>query len=337
MDPLDELERMALNVTQDSEIDDTINAEEISLWMKLFSYTRPEAEDLLEKHNQDYTRARISDEHWDMIRSELEPQGYSRTAYEHELATGGRRKIPSTIPTKVSLQEARKSYLLKLEGPLHTAEIIRTITAVVDLPETVIGDSDDGKTTFCCVNGAMKQLITHWLSTNSPTFSPVFARLTQKANKSFSSTCLHPTLGIESTLPQHRPTHVSDIAQFQPAQCQYPVWYFFYGTLGQPDILSRQVGVAEHDIVLRPARLYRGEVKTWGGKYRALVDGADDAIVEGYAYQVMSMEQEDGLRTYETDNYEVVRCLMSIAFDGGRREEIKGCTFRFVGEVDKKT
>ena len=55
------------------------------------------------------------------------------------------------------------------------------------------------------------------------------------------------------------------------------------------------------------------------------------------AYQVMSKEQEDGLRTYETDNYEVVRCLMSIASNGGRREDVQGCTFRFIGEMDKES
>jgi hypothetical protein len=44
----------------------------------------------------------------------------------------------------------------------------------------------------------------------------------------------------------------------------------------------------------------------------------------------MSKEYEDALRGYETDNYEVVRCTISI--EGGKM--VKGCTFRFVGTID---
>lgn len=44
-------------------------------------------------------------------------------------------------------------------------------------------------------------------------------------------------------------------------------------------------------------------------------------------YQVQTKECEEALMFYETDKYEVVRC--AIAMDGGK-EELKGCTFRFV-------
>lgn len=39
----------------------------------------------------------------------------------------------------------------------------------------------------------------------------------------------------------------------------------------------------------------------------------------------MSKEQEDALRAYETEKYEVVRCR--IEMEGG--EVVMGCTFRF--------
>jgi hypothetical protein len=42
------------------------------------------------------------------------------------------------------------------------------------------------------------------------------------------------------------------------------------------------------------------------------------------------MEHEDALRLYETGDYEVVRCAME--FD---ERMVQGCTFRFVGEVDR--
>ena len=48
----------------------------------------------------------------------------------------------------------------------------------------------------------------------------------------------------------------------------------------------------------------------------------------GSAYQVSSKEHEDALRIYETENYEVVRCMIAMA-----DEVVHGLTFRFVGPV----
>ena len=67
----------------------------------------------------------------------------------------------------------------------------------------------------------------------------------------------------------------------------------------------------------------------WAGKYKALVDGPANAYVDGSAYYVRTMEHEDALRSYETDNYEVVRCTISF-----KDEEVQGCTFPFVGTTD---
>jgi hypothetical protein len=41
-----------------------------------------------------------------------------------------------------------------------------------------------------------------------------------------------------------------------------------------------------------------GLLETWGGKYRALIDRPGTARVYRSAYQVMTKEQEDSLRTY---------------------------------------
>lgn len=54
-------------------------------------------------------------------------------------------------------------------------------------------------------------------------------------------------------------------------------------------------------------------LRTWACKYQALADGPPNACVEGSAYEVTSKEHEDAFRSYETDNYEVVRCTISIA------------------------
>ena len=71
-------------------------------------------------------------------------------------------------------------------------------------------------------------------------------------------------------------------------------------------------------------------MKTWGmGKYNALVDGPETKYVRGSAYLVRSEEHEDRLRKYETEAYEVVRCLIEID-----DTIVQGCTFRFIGEAD---
>jgi hypothetical protein len=70
-------------------------------------------------------------------------------------------------------------------------------------------------------------------------------------------------------------------------------------------------------------------IKTWAGKYQALVDGPLHAGVAGSAYEVASKENEDALRSYETDSYEVVRCTISM-----NGHSVQGCTFRFVGSLD---
>ena len=116
---------------------------------------------------------------------------------------------------------------------------------------------------------------------------------------------------------------------YLPTQDQYPVWYFFYGTLANPDLLSGLLNLPEaNSPILRPARVSQGIIKTWAHKYKALIDGPSTAHVDGWAYEVTSSEHEDALLFYETEMYEVVRC--TIAMNAGE-DVVQGCTFRFVG------
>ena len=91
-------------------------------------------------------------------------------------------------------------------------------------------------------------------------------------------------------------------------------------------MLSRVLGLSE-DPILEPACLAGGIIKTWAGKYKALVDGSETARVKGWAYRVETEECEDALRFYESEKYEVVRCCIAMA-----GKEVKGCTFRFMDE-----
>ncbi|KUJ19566.1 uncharacterized protein LY89DRAFT_562361, partial [Mollisia scopiformis] len=214
-------------------------------------------------------------------------------------------------------------YLVKLEGSI-TSELIQKISESAQPVEVILGNGDEGDANdarFCIINSAVKEAILEHASRNK--IRPTIVRLPEPASKNLSSISRYPTLGLDTTLPQHRPSN--EDVDFLPTQDQYPVWYFFYGTLADPAVLSRHLGLASEPI-LWPATVRGGVLKTWAGKYRALVDGAESSVIDGSAYEVQSKAQEDALRAYETSKYEVVRCMIEV---GCRR--IPGCTFRFVG------
>lgn len=184
---------------------------------------------------------------------------------------------------------------------------------------------DDGTAQFCEVDYTTKEKFAAWLKLQSPMINPTFVTIA-KARKEFSEHTLYPTLGIETTLPQYRQS-VNAMA-VMPGQDQYPVWYFFYGTLASKAMLASLFTVEERELEdLKSATVVGGRVGKWGRRYNALVDGS--SAIEGHAFLVGSAEREDNLRRYETHAYEVVRCRMVI--DGA---EVLGCTFRFLGELD---
>jgi hypothetical protein len=144
---------------------------------------------------------------------------------------------------------------------------------------------------------------------------------------------MYPTLGIDTILPQYRADNVD--AKFVPTQNQYPVWYFFYGNLAVPDILARLLALSEKP-VFTPATITGAVIKKWRGKYNALLDseGAETTFVDGWAYLVETEEHEEVLRFYETENYEIVRCTISME---GRSDAVRGLTFKFVGPSEQLT
>lgn len=230
---------------------------------------------------------------------------------------------------RTATPRARKthySYLMRLGGPLSTPSQIQNIAHLPTSPVTIEGLADDGTAaTFVRLPHTVVTHLSAWLTTAGVLAHqrPAFIRLSE-AEKDFSPDSPYPTLGIDTTLPQHRSN--GSTATFRPFQDELPVWYFFYGTLGEPERLAGLLGLEERPVLLRAA-VRGGAVRTWGGKYKALVDGAER--IGGWAYEVVSKEQEDALRAYETEKYEVVRCRIEV--EGG--EEVMGCTFRFADPV----
>ncbi|CZR66905.1 uncharacterized protein PAC_16806 [Phialocephala subalpina] len=320
MDLFEELEKMALNVAEEPAETDAPSEETIHRWQTLFGYSYSDAVDKIEIHRSDISRKRITDEHWAMVRTKLESQGYDREAYEHELSRGRQPVIASKNQTKAV---GNGRYLVKVEGPV-TPELIQELSGPDKVVDVMRGIGDDGVAQFCILNATIKDALISKLANTA--FKPTIVRLAEPAAKNLSSTSRYPTLSLDTTLPQHRPSTLDD--EFLPKQDEYPVWYFFYGTLADPEVLMRHLGL-RGEPMLWPASVRGGVLRTWAGKYRALVDGCEEDVVEGKAYEVETREHEDALRSYETSKYEVVRCVIQVGY-----REIPGCTFRFVGVAD---
>jgi hypothetical protein len=249
-------------------------------------------------------------------------------------------KLSSELRDLLRLTEQRKSpvkvavdpksnnmdYLFKLSDPI-TPRIFASAAILPSQPRIIQGEGEDGIAQFCQVSDPDIPNIKTWLAEEYPNISPVFVPI-NKARKALSPDSAYPTLGYDTTLPHHRPN--SSACEYLPTQDQFPVWYFFYGTLGNSSFLNELFGSPPEEHALVPALIHGGKLQTWGGKYNALVDDNPGSRVDGWAYEVVSQEQEDTLRTYETAKYEVVRVEIELNGHSGRRF-VKGCTFRFVG------
>lgn len=247
--------------------------------------------------------------------------------YALGIAHGNQGGISQPVTRKaLTPREARISYLVKLDDTLDSAGKIQQLTGVWELPPVVRGTGEFEDADFCLINGRMKREIEVALS-HLPSRS-TFVRI-NRADKKLSSCSVAPTLGCghDITLPQHRADDSQH--QFHPAQDEYPVWYFFYGTLANAEFLAQKLDL-ERLPNLRPAIVKGGIISNWGGKYKALKNGPPTATVNGWAYIVTSEEDEEQLRYFETDSYEVVRCDILRADTG---ETIRGLTFRFCDDV----
>ncbi|KAK7885624.1 hypothetical protein LTR67_010417 [Exophiala xenobiotica] len=306
MDILAELETMATNVTEE---DDMISDADVQRWQKLFNLTRSDSSNAIETYRGNYSRARITDEHWDAIKSTQEAKGHNRESYEYSLT---KTRKPTNM-TSASAPIERGSFIVQLTGPLDTAARLQEAAALSQIPALATGFGEDGEARFCEIDGAAKSRLLAWLAKHHGDFHPTIVRLS-KAKKDLCPHTPAPMLGrMDLTLPQHRP----DDATFKPTPLpdQYPVWYFFYGTLADSDVLSQHLNLDTAPVVYPSAR--------W--KYRALVD-APGTEVDGSAFLVGSRDQEDALRFYETDKYEVVRCHITM-----QTGVVCGLTFRFDG------
>ncbi|KAF4959258.1 hypothetical protein FSARC_10774 [Fusarium sarcochroum] len=261
-------------------------------------------------------------------RDQMMAKGFDREAYEYSCNTGMYKTSQKQEITQKQKRKLRASaFLVKLNGPLNS---VKAVVEAAGLPSSTgeVSTATDlfGQAcSFYEINGMDKIAIEAFLkaSPTHSTFTPTFVQCMQ-ARKTLSFESLYPTLGIDPTLPQHRPQELSRSPW--PAQNEYPVWYFFYGTFTDPSVILRILGIQP---TYRSAKI-RGGVLKARGQYKALVDDQKGlGVLHGKAFLVENMEQEAILRIYETKAYEVVRC--SIEMEGG--DSINGLTFRLIEET----
>ncbi|MCJ1395919.1 hypothetical protein MMC18_008805 [Xylographa bjoerkii] len=264
MDPyLEELARLAHNAALDAAppIDEDPPSSQVARYQRLFHYSAPEALTLIRQQRSDPTRLRVPDTLWTLVQSSASAAGYDREAYEHCLRVGRQpfHQAPPTrrpsVPLTTATEEAA-TYLLKLDGPLARPSDVQAAANLPAPPPVLDGKGENGSASFCLVGALARQAIDAWLAARHSPFRPTFIRYSI-ARKALSPTSASPTLGIDATLPQHRPG--SACAPCLPAQNQYPVWYFLYGTLADPSVLAAQLDLPEDKApVLREARVRGG-------------------------------------------------------------------------------
>ncbi|KAN0073374.1 hypothetical protein V8E54_008594 [Elaphomyces granulatus] len=111
---------------------------------------------------------------------------------------------------------------------------------------------------------------------------------------------------------------------------EYPVYYFFYGTLTAATNLKRIIDLQEEPR-LRKAQLIGYALSKWGD-YPALIDGKQGQLVSGYAYLVQCEEEAQKLAYYETNAYKVASCWVFFT-DGDEPSEAPGKTFMYAGDA----
>lgn len=329
---LDELESMAESLTFQPIDNETNDMEQtIKRWRTLFGMDHESASDAISRFRTDINRVRLTQTQWRLMAQAQNSKDHDKESFEYYLEMEKRKKTSQSTHPKTAPLRANPDlrWIFRPIRPLETVEKIKNRLSYSKEIEVVMDDSSSQSFILCDYD--LKQLILAYLSTEAPLAQPTFIE-DSVARKHLSPTSRYPTIGLDTTLPQHRAIR-TEYLHSQVQQSDYPVPYFFYGSLADPARITRLLGIeAPH---LERASIRGGILKEWKGSsqnvYRALVNGAPEDVVDGHVFVVHDERQEVALRAYETARYEVVRCTIR----DQRGEEFEGLTFRFVnyGEI----
>lgn len=114
--------------------------------------------------------------------------------------------------------------------------------------------------------------------------------------------------------------------------------YFFYGTLMDPDIAQKILGL-EAPPAMRPAVVTnRGHLKMWG-PFPAFVADEDPRVdVKGMACEIEGAARKDRLAAYEGQKYAERLCLIHFLSEDGSTvtgESVFGVVFAWIGDDDE--
>lgn len=112
---------------------------------------------------------------------------------------------------------------------------------------------------------------------------------------------------------------------------QYPVYYFFYGSMTDPATLKRILNLDEAP-KLHEAYIV-GYTVARKNNLPALIDGPRAEEVKGYAYFVGSEAEGAKLRECHSKQYKVAPCLVHFR-DGNKVTRIPGNVFKHVGDAE---
>ncbi|KAF1920590.1 hypothetical protein BDU57DRAFT_544270 [Ampelomyces quisqualis] len=160
----EEVERMAMAASaNDAQIANKYPAPDtIERWKRLFGYSHMEAVRLIGDQRGDVTRDRITDSHWALIADEKEALGYDREADEHSLQLPKVFKGQSaTIPATGG--DGELVHLFRLGGLLDSAEKVKEIAGLEELPVVREGVNEMGPVKFCVVEREAQDKLEEWL------------------------------------------------------------------------------------------------------------------------------------------------------------------------------
>ena len=173
-----ELEALAGNAYNPNLSEDGAPPEPISItiarWNTLFNIPGDDAVDMIMEHRNNLTRTRISDEHWEAVRTSKEPQGYDREAYEYELDLQKRKANMGKIVPVDEEAESQLTYLVELNGPLESLEVLQRAAGLEKAPPAVDGRSvEEGRSVQMCILGNKeKKAILRWAAEQGGGFEP---------------------------------------------------------------------------------------------------------------------------------------------------------------------
>jgi hypothetical protein len=173
-----ELEALAGNAFNPSIQEDGTPPEPISTtisrWNRLFRIPGDDAIDMIMEHRNNLTRMRISDEHWEAVRTGKESQGYDREAYEYELGLQKRKANLSNFVPVDDEAESLVTYLVELSGPLGSLEAMQRAAGLQKAPLMVDGWSVEERRSvqMCIVGNKEKRAILQWAAEQGGGFEP---------------------------------------------------------------------------------------------------------------------------------------------------------------------